>query len=118
MVKKIFEYVDLGILSEALLYGCLSENFTSSSATYEQRLKSAEDALLEQLKELQLDSKLDDDVQDIIFQHLVRVNPIYFELGMKAGVAFYRKLQGEVPAKVQAAVEQAYYQSAAGQTAV
>jgi len=116
MVKKIFEYIDLAVLSEALLYGCLSEDIMAGSETYEQRLKNAEDALLEQLKGLHMDSKLDDDVQDIIYQHLIRVNPIYFELGMKAGVAFYRKLQGELPAKVQASVEQAYCQSVTSKT--
>jgi len=117
MVQKIFEYIDLAVLSEALLYGCLSEDLSAGSETYEERLKSAEDALSEQLKELHLDSKLDDDVQDVIFQHLIKVNPIYFELGMKAGVAFYRKLQGDLPVKMQAAVEQAYCQSVTRKTA-
>ena len=95
MVDKIFERIDLGVLSEMLLYGNMPEE-QAIGLSCEARLKAAETELLEQLKALRLGPGPEEDVQEAVVLFMIKAGPIYMELGMKAGVALYRSLQGEM----------------------
>jgi len=90
MIDKILDRIDLGTLSESLLYGDVFSKTTVASC--EDRLKGVETELQEQLQALCMEEPQNEDVQDIAFQHQARVAPLYFELGMKAGVTLYRQL--------------------------
>ena len=100
MLEKILESVDLGALSETLLYGHASEEQSALGASYKARIKAAEGELQAQLGALPLEPSLDDDILEAFYHFLAKANPVYFELGMKAGVALYRNLQGELPAEM------------------
>ena len=52
-----------------------------------------------------MESGLDDEIQVALYHFLAKANPVYFELGMKAGVALYRGLQGELPIALTAKIE-------------
>ena len=87
IVSQIFERIDLRILSETLLYGSVPEEPTTFGASCEERIRATENELL-----AQLELAANEDVQEAVFLCMTKVNPIYFELGMKAGFALYRSL--------------------------
>ena len=98
MIIRIFERIDLSVLSETLLFGSVPEGPAAPGASCEERIRAAEDELLARLE-------ADEDAQEAVFLCMTKVCPIYFELGMKAGVAMYRSLQGELPAAMKATTE-------------
>jgi len=91
MLNQLFERVDLCILSEVLLYGALPEE-QEASLSCEKRLKAAESELQQQMDGLGLEPRANEEVQDVFNGYQIKVNPIYFELGMRAGVKLYRAL--------------------------
>ena len=94
MSNRISERVDLGALSEQLLFGCLPEKqATAFNISWEPKLKDAERELLEQLECLSLEAELNEEIQDIIYLFLAMAGPVYFELGMKAGAALACSLE-------------------------
>ena len=98
MTEKVFERVNLSILSEVLLYGNVPEEQTES-VSCEEKLKAAEAEMQQQLADLGLEPRANEEVQDVINGHQVTIGPIYFELGMRAGVKLYRALvEGQVGA--------------------
>jgi len=105
MLDTILERMNLGALSETLLYGHEPEEQVAFGVSCEERLKDAESELLEQLEDLNLEQGLVEDTQEAVDLYLSKVNPIYFELGMKAGVALYRSLLDELPAARKATIE-------------
>lgn len=100
MLEQILERVGFDVLSEMLLFGSIPEEQAILGASYEARLKAAEVRLSEQLEGLHLESELDEDIQEAVYLLQAKVSPIYFELGMKAGVALYRSLQDELSTEV------------------
>lgn len=91
MIDQLLERVDLTILSEVLLYGEVPEEQTGFM-TCEEKLKAAESEMQQHLDDLGLDPQVNEEVQDIINGHQVKISPIYFELGMRAGVKLFRAL--------------------------
>ena len=102
MYKGIFERVNLSALAESLIYGTCVEN--SSNDDYEQRMKTVESELAEQLDQL-LSNDTAEEVQEIVFQFFSMANGIYFELGMKAGAMLQRQLLEGLPDDLKLAVE-------------
>ena len=100
MHEKIFERVNLSVLAESLIYGVHNEN--KFDASYNQRIKAAEIELVKQLDQL-LETSKSEEVQEIVFQYQAMTNPIYFELGMKAGAMIYRQLFEGVPGDIKVA---------------
>ena len=95
MHEKIFERVNLSALAESLIYDVHDEN--KSDASPEQRLKAVESELIEQLDQL-LETSKSEEAQEAVFQYQAMANPIYFELGMKAGAMLYHQLLEGCPA--------------------
>lgn len=98
MLGKIYQRLDLSTLSEALLYGSSPDDCDATDAAPEQRLKSAESELLELLGALLPDKQLSEEVQEALFDYQAKVNPVFFELGLRAGAALQRKLQEKAAA--------------------
>jgi len=95
MLDQLFDRVDLGVLSEVLLYGEVPEGSTDS-VSCEEKLKAAEGEMQKQLDEMDLERRTNEEVQDIFSGFQANIGPIYFELGMRAGVRLYRVLvEGE-----------------------
>ena len=97
MFDKLFE-LNLGILSEVFLYGDMPEG-QADLASCEEKLKAAESEMQQQLEDLNLESQINEEVEDVINGHQAKISPIYFELGMRAGAKLYRELvEGEARA--------------------
>ena len=112
MTETIPSSINLAALSEILLYGSLHEDNLIMPASYDQRIKTAENALLQQLDSMRMPSPLDDDVRDAVLQHLTTVSLVYFELGMKAGAALFGGLQGELPVDLKAGIDKVVWEIA------
>jgi len=97
MIDQLLERVDLSILSEVLLYGEVPEG-QASSITCEEKLKTAENEMQQQLDDLDLEPRANEEVQDVINGHQAKISPIYFELGMRAGAKLYRALVADAGA--------------------
>ena len=93
MADKIFERMNLGILSEVLLFGFVPEG-QADTMSCEERLRVAESEVQTKLDDLDLEAQQNREVQDIISWHQARISAIYFEMGMKSGVKLYRELAG------------------------
>ena len=105
MISQVFERVNLSILSEVLLYGEVPEG-QADSISCMAKLKAAESEMQQQLDNLGLEPRTNEEVQDIINGYQVKIGPIYFELGMRAGVKLYKMLvEGEDGAKKLGSVE-------------
>jgi len=94
MIDNLMKRIDLGVLSETLLYGDLPN---PTNLSHEERIKAADNALATQLLALHLEDDQLEAVREICFEHQSAVAAVYVELGMQAGVALYRKLRGELP---------------------
>jgi len=105
MISEMFERLDTGVVTELLLYG--TSTSVASEDTCEQRLQESTQQFLESYKALGLDPHLAEDITDIFYAHQGDTNAIYFELGMKAGIALYRKLVEGFPADAQNAIDKA-----------
>jgi len=107
MIKTLLERVDLSILSEVLLYGDVPEE-QADPASCEDKLKAAESEMQQQLDDLALEPRTNEEAQDIISGYQAKISPIYFELGMMAGVKLYRAL---VEGETEAIKQRTYYLS-------
>jgi len=93
MFETLFERVNLGAISEMLLYNSMPEAYAISTEECDKKVKANEKELQKQLDSLGLELNLSEKLLEIIYEHKAKTNPVYFELGMKAGASFYRKLQ-------------------------
>ena len=105
MISQMFERLDTGVLSELLLYG--TSTSVASDDTCEQRMRESTKEFLEKYNALGLDPHLAEDITDIFYVHQGETNDIYFEVGMKAGIALYRKLVEGIPADALSAIDNA-----------
>ena len=92
MTEKIFERLNLGALAGMLLYGTSPDEHNTTAISYDQQLKQADAELTKQIDGI-LNSHGSEEIQEAVFHHQATVSLVYFELGMKAGVALYRQLQ-------------------------
>jgi len=106
MISEMFERLNLPALVELLRFGT-SDPQLVSTGTYEQRLRDSEKEFLEKFGAFGLDTQLSENIMNVLFSHQGDTNDIYFELGMKVGIALYRKLVEGLPADVQAAIDKA-----------
>ena len=102
MISDMFERLDTGVLAELLLFG--TSTSVASDDTCEQRMRESTKEFLESYNALGLDPELSEDITNIFYQHQGDTNDIYFELGIKAGIALYRKLVEGLPSDAQAAI--------------
>jgi len=104
MISAMFERLNLHALTDLLRYGT-SETELLSSGTCEEREKNSEKEFLDACDALALEPLLTEKIMNICYTHQSETNDIYFELGMKAGVALYRKLIEGIPADAQAVID-------------
>ena len=96
MIESICGRVDLNAISVAMLYGVVPES-QENNMSCEQRLKRIYEDFDQEIEALLLDETQTQKIQDAFSDCLSKMNPLYFELGMKAGAALHRQLFDEKP---------------------